>query len=273
MSLISIFAPKERLPSIVNVAIWGPPQSGKTILMAMINSACESYGWAVLPAKKQTSEYIEEVTKYLFELGEPTPPTRVIQPEIHRFILRNPSERRSEFVLEMPDAAGEFYAEPEHEMFNMVEYLNGCHGIVWLIDPIAIQNSQLYGRYERSYRQMIYRTLSRMYQTHCQSSGQIDKYMAFVLTKMDCPDHSMHFDDPRGYALDLLGRQVERIIENFCMVERVEFFSTSALGFADAERTISNLDDTDPAHAKLRTTDIIPVGVFDPFNWLLQGIL
>ncbi len=263
--------------SVLSLAIWGPPQSGKTTLLAMTNSSCESYGWAVLPAVKETSDYIEDVTKQLFEFGKPTKPTDVAKPFIHRFVLQKSGVwRQREYVLEMPDAAGEIYADPEHTMFSMIDYLNGCEGIIWLLDPIAIKANTLYGKApnQRSYRQMIYRTLSRMFQTKYQSKGRIDKYMAFVLTKMDHPDHASHFDDPQNYALELLDKQVERTIENFCVLDRVDFFSTSALGFTDKTHKRSNLDVGGPngENAKLLTTKIEPIGVFDPLNWLLSKL-
>ncbi len=276
MSLSSLFGNSNRKP-VLSLAIWGPPQSGKTTLLAMINSYCDSYGWTILPAVKETSDYLEAVTKQLFELGKPTERTPVVKPFIHRFALQKPGGwRQKEFVLEMPDASGEMYANPEHGLFSMIEYLSGCEGIMWLLDPVAIQAGTLYGSGEnaRSYRQMIFRTLSRIFQTHNQGKGRIDKYMAFVLTKMDHPEHSPHFNEPQDYALNLLGKQVERTIESFCVLDRVEFFSTSALGFTDKSRTKSNLlsNGPDDPNAKLVTKDIVPIGVFDPLNWLLSKV-
>lgn len=262
--------------SVLSLAVWGPHQSGKTALLAMINSYCDSYGWAVLPAKAETADYIEKATDYFFERdpGEFPPPTPPETPIIHRFSFQGRTRwRRREVIVEAPDAAGEIFANPEHPVFNMVQYLNNCLGILWLLDPIALKEERFYGKNGKSYRRMIYRTLSRIFQTQYGSRGQIDKYMAFVLTKMDHPEHSRYFDTPKEYALDLLGKQVERYIENFCVIDRIEFFSTSAVGFADKEKTISNVDYSNPDKPTLRTRDIWPVGVFDPFKWILEQLL
>ena len=270
MSVLRGLFSQKAQPLVVNLAIWGPPQSGKTTLLAMINTLCKSHDWTFLPAKKETSDYIESVTEYIFEKGQPVPPTEELTPIIHRFTLRDENRRNRQYTLEMPDAAGEIFADPESKLFNMVEYLSICHGIVWLLDPVALKHATLYryagGAKTRSYRQMIYQTLSRIYQTRYINSGKVDIYMAFVLTKMDHPDHFRHFDRPRDYALDLLGPVVEKTIEDFCI-------PVSALGFADSEQKISNLDDSDPSESRLRTKHIVPLDILDPFDWLLKKIL
>lgn len=246
--------------------------SGKTTLLAMMNAHCNSWGWTILPANDETLDYTEYVTGFLLEQMKLPRPTEVATPLIHRYVLQKSEDNKSKRVtVEMPDAAGEIYVDPEHEVFNMIEYLNGCDGIMWLLDPVALTKNTVYGwgTRSRSYRQIIYRTLNRMFQTKYMDKPRIDKYMAFVLTKMDHADHNEHFDDPRNYALRLLGKQTRRVIEDTCDLDRVEFFSVSALGFADKACTISNLDDSDPTKPTFRTKDINPIGVFDPLNWLL----
>lgn len=262
-------------PSLLSLAIWGPPQSGKTTMLAMMTSACESHGWTIVPYNKATTDYLERVTGDLFERGRPVAPTEVLSPTIHRFTLQRQEGRRfREFYLEMPDAAGEFYADPEHEVFNMINYLNGCEGIMWLLDPVALKKGEIYrrGDIERSYRQMITRSLSRIHQTKYMSSGRVSKYMAFVLTKMDHIEHVHGFNDPRNHALDLLGKEAQRVIENYCIAERVEFFATSSLGFKDKVSKESNFVEQGPDGPRLQNKVIEPIGVFDPLNWLLGNL-
>lgn len=263
-------------PVLLNLAIWGPPQSGKTTLLATMNLFCETHGWALKEANIETLNHIEAITGRLSIEGKPVDPSAVLAPETYRFVLQRTNKRRfQELILEVPDAAGEFYANPEHALFNMIDYLNGCEGIMWLLDPVALKEGKLYGTGEtmRNYRQMINRTLTRMFQTKYGSTGRIDKYMAFVFTKMDHPDHSQYFNDPTEYAQRLLDRETLMTISNHCLPDRVAYFSTSALGFSDPGHTVSNLDESNPDSPTLRTKDIRPIGVFDPLNWLLESLV
>jgi hypothetical protein len=273
MSFLRQFGSKPQ-PSVINLAMWGPPQSGKTVYLTISATLGESQSWTLLPAKEETSDYIIETSGYIFEQKTVPPPTPKLAPIIHRFTLRNNDRRNTEYVVEIPDAPGEIYANPESALFNMVVYLATCHGIIWLLDPVALKERQLY-EYPggtRSYRQMISHTLARLYQKYG-SVGKIDKPMAFVLTKMDLPDHVEYFDSPQDYALQLLGATFERDIERYCMLDRVEFFSISALGFADSKKITSNLNISDTGDPILRTIHIHPVGIMDPIEWLLAKIL
>lgn len=254
---------KNQIPDIIDIALWGPPQSGKTNYLVLLQLV-DREGWAIRPGNMEAMEFLNGGTELLesqrifIPATLPTQGETFLPFEFEKKGLLKPKI----FRVFLPECAGEYYENPRRGS-EFVKRICRSHGILWLVDPLQINNPQ---DGHKGYPEMIYEWLSTIYFE--QGGGRINKHMAFCLTKMDHPNHVSHFDDPRKYCLKLLGRKVQVALEDFCYADKVDFYSTSAAGFIPGT-TKSCVDPNDPQ--KL-THPPNPKGLFDPLSWLFSEI-
>jgi hypothetical protein len=247
--------------NIVKIAIWGPPGSGKTTYLVMLQYA-DHQGWKIRPKNRQANDLIVNGLQLLRVKREHVPPSVPGQPSFLPFeFVRNSSglfQKAKSFTVILPECAGEDYANPQLGS-DLVREIGNSHGILWLIDPLQIDNPN--PEY-KNYLQMIQEWLFLLYDI--QGGGDINKYMAFCLTKMDHPDHIKHINDPYNHCLDILGPEIAKLLEDFCILDRIKFFATSSVGFS--KDGTSNINpETDELLAPAE-----PVGLFNPFRWLFS---
>lgn len=254
-------------PDVVKIGVWGPPGSGKTTYMLMLQFAEDRNGWKIKPLGWETQEIYLEGTDLIRDkrrLVDPTP----LQTKYLTFDFEGPVggifQRNRTFRVVMPEAPGEFYEKPE-QYPDLINEMSRYQGILWLVDPEQIDNPpQREDR--RSYRRMIQQWLYALYDKQ-DSRGSLNHYMAFCLTKMDLPKHYAHIDNPKDYCLDKLGNDVQLFLETYCDLSKINFFATSSVGVD--QNSESNLDSKDPDRRKLRNP-AQPINLFQPLHWLFS---
>jgi len=251
-----------KTPEIVKFGMWGPPGSGKTTYITMLQYA-ECEGWSIKPRGTETHSLYLEYSELLRDNLEFVPATTVDKIWYLNFDFESPQGflNNKTFRVVLPEAAGEYYERPtmHSELLNeMYRY----HGIIWLIDPERI-DKPVTG--SRTYRRMIQEWLYHLYEK--QGTGKLNQYMAFCATKMDLPDYSDQMDDPMDFCLTKLGPDVEKFLNTFCDPKRINFFSTSSIGFCHGSNNKSTRDPEDETKL-LEASD--PINIFAPFKWLFS---
>lgn len=252
-----------KTPEIIKFGMWGPPGSGKTTYITMLQYA-ECDGWTIKPRGKETQDLYIDYSEALRDRKEFVPPTIVDKIWYLSFDFDGPKGflNNKSFRVVLPEASGEYYERPDihPELLNeMYRY----QGVVWLIDPERIDHPDAESR---SYRRMIQEWIFRLHEL--QGGGMLKHRMAFCLTKMDLPEYSKFIDIPRDFCLDKLGADVEKLLGDYCISENVEFFATSSIGFLPGQKErISCRDPNDSTKLLFAST---PENIFLPFNWLFN---
>ena len=252
---------------IIKIGIWGPLGSGKTHFIVMQQFA-ERDGWNIRPLDEKSRELFTNGRKLLrkeheFVASTPTVFDKLFLP----FEFEGPGKyiylKRRTFRVFLPECSGEFYEKP-NEYPDLINEISRCHGIIWLIDPVQIDNP-ISG--QKDYTDMIQEWLGLIHEK--QGYGRLKHYMAFCLTKMDLPIYSKYLNnESEEFCLNKLGDDVRILLDDYCDPKKVNFFATSAIGFLPGTE-IANLDTTDPQHPKLKVP-ANPVNLFEPFNWLFK---
>lgn len=262
MPIINKLFDTTKKPDSIEIAIWGPPRSGKTNYLAMLLLSPKPQGWN-LTAGIETTKFLSNGFELLLEEKEFIPATLESKGVFYPFDFEIPgSLRRKNYTVNLPEYAGEYYENPD-KYTDFAKRIANSHGIIWLVDPIEIDNPTE-GR--KSYTRMILEWLGIL--KEYQQDSRIKSPMAFCLSKADDPKHIESFKDPRGYCLRKLGKPVQHFLENFCEPKKVEFFATSNVGFIPGTNT-SNVNPNNPL--KL-LNEPNPIGLFDPFLWLFDVI-
>lgn len=249
-------------PDLIEIAIWGPPQSGKTNYLAMLLLSPKPEGWR-LTAGIKTTEFLSTGMKIILEEKRFIPPTLDEDGFFYPFDFEIPGTFGSKnYTVYLPEYPGEYYENPKNHT-EFVKRIAKCHGIIWLVDPIEIDNPT---EDRKSYTRMIVEWLGILKEY---GGGRIQSHMAFCLSKMDDPKQKEGFKNPRKYCLDKLGKPVQIILENFCDPKKVGFFATSTAGFVPKSDNISNVDPNDP---RKLLNEPSPIGLFEPFAWLFDVI-
>ena len=264
----------------IQIGMWGPPGSGKSAYITMLQFA-ERNGWNFRPRGVETHDIYLDYTDCLRDRLEFVPATvGGLGGDVHllefdfeyegNIIERNapkriPFIRRPKLIhIVIPECAGEYYENPKSAPKLLIDTMKVSKGIIWLVDPIQIDNP-VDGR--KSYRRMIQEWLLILNEQR--QSGKLDQYFAFCLTKMDDPDHVERIEDPENYCLEKLGPDVIRYLEDFCDPRNIEFFGTSAAGFDEATGN-STVDPDDPRRLMYPAN---PYGLFEPFDWLFKKLV
>lgn len=251
-----------KTPDIIKFGMWGPPGSGKTTYITMLQySDCD--GWNVKPRGKETQDLYIKYSELLRDKKEFVPPTVADNVSYLTFDFERPGGffQNKNFRVVLPEAAGEYYEKPD-EHPDLLGEMYRYQGIIWLVDPERIDNPS---PDSRSYRRMIQEWLYRLHEK--QGGGTLKHYMAFCATKMDLPKYYKDFDNPRDFCLDKLGNDVEKFLGNYCEPTHVDFFSTSAIGFCSKDK---NKSARDPKNQAKLIEVSEPINLFAPFRWLFN---
>jgi hypothetical protein len=252
---------------VIKIGIWGPPGSGKTHFLVMQQFA-DRDGWNIRPIGEKARNLFNDGRRLLRKECEFIAPTIPDQNEIFLpFEFEGPGKilypKRRTFTVLLPECSGEYYEHPR-EVPALVDAISHCHGLIWLIDPLQIDNPI---PEHKDYISMIQEWLGLIHEK--QDSGRLKHYMAFCLTKMDLPNYAQHLNNnPEEFCLNKLGDDVRTLLDDYCDYKRVNFFATSSIGFYQGT-TDSNSDSGDPDNPKLRSP-ANPINLFEPFAWLFS---
>ncbi|MEB3340274.1 hypothetical protein [Okeania sp.] len=203
--------PKTRiLPSQIRLGIWGFPNAGKSVYMLRLYQELSDLG-RITPTDEITANYIYEGTK-LLEKGEFVNPTQKGEYSKYSYTIENSDNTNIE--LTFFDLPGEVFENPEKHFYeennrelNVVDYLLGCHGILFLLSPLEedIQS------FEDSYYILLMKLFNLM--RIKSNKNRLEQYVAFGITKIDHPKVNQKlqvYEEQYKYAeqmfLDILGR-------------------------------------------------------------------
>lgn len=253
---------------IIKIGIWGPPGSGKTHFLVMQQFA-DRDGWNIRPWGELARDLFNDGRKLLRKELKFIAPTAKNPDDIFiPFEFEGPGnsffQKRRLFQVLLPECAGEYYEYPR-QVPELAEEISRCHGIVWLIDPVQIDNPRVG---HKDYVEMIQDWLGLIHEK--QGGGRLKHYMAFCLTKMDLPQYSKYINqDVQEFCLDKLGDEVRMLLDDYCDANKVSFFATSSIGFfPGTEQTNAILEVGD--NSQQLKSPANPVNLFAPFDWLFN---
>ena len=228
-----------RLPdgATPHIAIWGTPQSGKSVFLAMLYASLSNTMRSETPievewtmrATPAADDWVESIYKKLEVQGIFPPATGLGD---HYFPVFTVSDKKTDarlFTFTFIDAPGEMYANPDKYVTDQkinvhpYDYLAKCDGLLLLVDPIeAIEGNfnQTYTALESMFRSLSHRT----------GGGRIPLSMALCITKCDDIRCRSAFDNPRAFAKNHFPQFVG-LLPTYVAEDSYEWFACSAIGY------------------------------------------
>lgn len=249
------FGKKTIVKNVVKIGVWGPPKSGKTTYIALLErdsysnyNSGEENAPRITYKDEFTRKFLSDYKKKLIDKKE--------------FI--NPTDKVSDLNLEInykghlyqvhvPEAPGEDYTDPLNNP-DLANKLSGYDAIIWLIDPLQVDNPKA----EVTYRAMIDDWLSSL---KLKCGIPLPHYMAFCLTKMDIESYSSYRAKPSKFFDEKLGIDVMALLNTYCHPNRILFFSTTSVG-----------ETIDPQNPQKLMKEPDPTNLFKPFAWILDNL-
>lgn len=255
----------DKIPDVVKIGIWGPPASGKTSYLVMLQFA-DRNGWNIRPMQQKARDLFISGTKLMRNQLEFVPAT-LPEEGVHflPFEFEGPGglfQKRKIFRVFMPECSGEYYEYPSTDS-ELVGMISSCDGILWLVDPWQIDHPN---PNHKTYTEMIQEWLGLIHEV--QGTGRLKHHMAFCLTKMDLPSYVDHFNNAENFCLNKLGTEVRYFLHDYCDPRKVEFFATSAIGY-DRRTKQSNVN---PSDFGALIKPAMPIGLFEPLRWLFSTL-
>ncbi len=236
--------PVHRIDKDIRIGIWGTKGSGKTtyisrLCMELMRS--EKWLFAFNPKQKEAEEYINRIIDGIEE-GYFPPKTQSGIVNVYDLILTGQSTPflGTNVVISFVDAPGEFYEKTslgeqkvknqEGERIDILKYLLGCHGIIFLLDPEHSKGlpaifRRLMPEFQRSYQN----------NSNDQTKTQLQQYMAFCINKVDMEDFREAAENPQIWAKKLMGKVVYDSLGTLCRNNRYKFFGVSSIGGHEIE--------------------------------------
>lgn len=269
------------------IPIWGPTTSGKTTyLVALYIEMKNDNEWEMWPADARAFQFLDTRVDNL-ERGRffDANPGHVPSEDPYCFNLRRRGgmfrkERKAR--LAFWDAPGDLYEDPlgTEETFSgdpkFRIFFNSMHisaGVICLMDLKAgSEESRI------SYARFVRRTIFAL-QRDVEGNvlRQVQRPIAWVLTKVDKPERWPYRYDPEQYAINILGETLMEEIKRTCA--RYKWFAVSSVGVITDPSTgemIPNYELApenseylakikDPAHRE-------PFGITEPIVWVLEQL-
>ena len=262
----------------IKIGVWGLSGSGKTTYITKLYDCLEKgkSDFRIVSESKDAREFVAFHLRNLARGSFSNPTDPMIDPKILKYeIQAEYSLFPFSMELSFVDAAGEWYQrigelsqdggevlntgdvqyEPEAsdidspkldsdeaKTVGVVDYLIGCDGIIFLLDPKADN------RGERSH-QFILPRVFRALRIHAAKNNKTDRrldtrnkltqFMAFCATKVDEKDYWHFTEDPDALVRDILGLATNAL-PTFCYFDfeekensernRCNFFALSSIG-------------------------------------------
>jgi GTPase SAR1 family protein len=183
----------------IRLGIWGPPSSGKTVYMTMLSHylrVAESSPWKVEITDESTIEFVTQNLSLIRTKGEFMGGTEIRRdesPKVYSYKLKHKNKMAKDVELNFFDLPGRFYlggdqygiADESGRTLSVAQYLNQCHGILFLLSPLDEDRSSLEGA---SYYDLLEKLFMNMQSTRQSMSPELEQYVAFCITKVDHPE-------------------------------------------------------------------------------------
>src|ERR1700683_695351 len=193
------FAESARLPQR-RVALWGPAASGKTCLLASLNTAIVRESpprWSLIGANNASTELLVRLTECM--VGDRRFPGSTENFDFINWIMKAESEgsaaarahgrsvtSRRQFAVDIIDASGEMYRPEGAEHADFKDLLNNlisCDGLILCIDPIW--ESIIPGLTNDSMWRTLSHLQARLDQSDGLVGGRLPHRAAVCITKFD----------------------------------------------------------------------------------------
>jgi len=249
------------------IAVWGPPQSGKTVLLAQLYlrfHAMES-DWRIFPGA-ETQAFIEQMREIMYDRFEFPLPTALrddfsYDRISYEFEHKVTGERVRLFT---EDRAGQLSKDlPEEELARF----RAADGLVIMLD------SQPAGGYESHVKKAI----EHFYHMARSGGANIDaRPFAFCLAKADrlvrdSAELNLALTRPDEFVLQYLDREFVRWIDQYCPNRRL--FPVSSVGVRKRLGVVEPAVFYDEQFQLRLTNEGIPIHLSSPFEWLFSRTL
>ncbi|MBD2463946.1 hypothetical protein H6G89_23370 [Oscillatoria sp. FACHB-1407] len=279
----------------IQIGIWGTTGVGKTTyLTTLYQQLMSSPDW-IVDCDRETGNFILNHLR-MIQSGHFPPPTSVKDRlEVLRFWLNANTNYSTDFgsnsniEIVFINAPGEFYEDipfrnndfakgEDDVVWDIVDYLVSCDGIVFLLDPLR---SKEHGKNYSSLLWDLFYELLRRSETSNSDSTRLEQYLAFCVTKADREDVWQKAMNSESLVEEIVGERLfRRLLNNFSMKGRYECFTMSAIGrYQDAsgewqEPVYSEiLEDSTLITQKIRNdVELQPINILAPIEWIVRGV-
>lgn len=285
-------ATKTKKDHKLHIPIWGPTSAGKSTYLVALYIALRTSDWDIWPDDPKTFRFLDEHVS-LLEQGRFSAPNPVnVPPSSYLLNLTRLNPRhdvlrsrrmarllligRKVLQLSLWDAPGEIFEDPlaKEETFCEIarfrpffDAIRSASGVLCLLDLDSTRRM--------FYRQFIRRALFVLQRDpKGKVLRQVERPVAWVITKIDLPRRWESRYDPRGYAVQVLGSDLVQEVERTC--RRCSWHAVSSVGVIQEDsQVVSNFEapgDSDSA-GKIRGPKARqPFCVADPIIWMLEQL-
>lgn len=295
----------------LRIGLWGAPGSGKTTFLAALAVAAARHpgAWVMSGVDEESAGFLRSATDLLTSARR-FPESTAHPTELRfRFTGQREVPRRTlfrrvvdvenvSFELEVLDVPGSLFSASsidDHRSDSLVDHLENCDGIVYLLDPEQEARQQDSFRYFHPIAQQL---MARIMSSKTYSGTRLPQPVAVCLTKFDQPTvyrtaslrgFTVHQAEPpyqpvvpNELAADFYGLLVEHSANNTDLLDiglrnyfsEVQYFVTSAIGFHMPGVRFQPADHLNVQRVGPGPNDftirgkISPINVFEPLLWL-----
>ena len=192
--------PQHILPSDIRIGIWGSSGAGKTTYLTMLyHVLTRSDRWIVKSGSDEADDFIRRNLEAI-ENDEFPARTEIDESEklkIYSYKLtRENSKNKGSITLNFIDAPGEFYErlgdrnqkylvdDPNNPETDVIDYLMGCDGIIFLLDPDPDEQNLGKKKYSTMLRNL-FEDFNARNRENNQEKDRLENYIAICITKVD----------------------------------------------------------------------------------------
>lgn len=246
------------------IAVWGPAQSGKTVLLAQLYLRFHALDseWRIFPAE-ETQTFVERMREVMYDRFEfPRFTQRRDDFQYDKVAYEFEHKKTGERVrLFTEDRAGVLSTElPPEEL----ERFRAADGLVIMLD---VQSPT-------PYESQVKKAIERFYHMARSGGANIDaRPFAFCLAKADqfirnSADLSLALEKPDEFVLQYLDSEFLRWIEQYCPNRRL--FPVSSVGVRKRLGVVEAAVFYDEQFQLRLTNEGVPIHLATPFEWLFS---
>lgn len=258
--------PEVRTDSSIQLAMWGPPQAGKTVLLAQLylEAVAESGGEWDIFVTKGSLDFIDSMEEKRHANLFPPATTVGTKDQISYRFRNRRTDTTASLVLE--DRAGQDFVKFEVEA---QERLNSADGLILLFDPLRGK-----AELEREIL-LLSQTLRRIYLARGHEYQKDDRPIAVCVSKADIliespGDYRRACEDPHEFVRERDKWGLTQRLDRYC--DNYRLFPVSAVGvqvYYGVIETVAFYDEklTQRLRASGRSFNLMA-----PFAWLIDQV-